>query len=241
MSDDRLATIRGLLAKAEGTPFPAEAEAFLAKATELMTRYAIDEAMLAADRPDGSGPGEVRLTLQRPYVAQKALLVNEVANRFGCRAIRFGAGPGAEVEVMSIVGFPVELEMVDTLVTSLLVQLGTSMMASQPQSSSASTTAAWRRSFIAGFVEAVGVRLGEQRNTVVADLSDRTDGSPSVALVLADRKVAVDEDFRRRHPRVRQVSVSVGSSWRGRESGRDAGRRADLGGRRLGGRLPLPR
>ena len=241
MSDDRLATIRGLLAKAEATPFPAEAEAFLAKATELMTRYAIDEAMLAVDRPDHATPGEVRITLERPYVAQKALLVNEVATRFGCRAIRFVSGPGVTVEVMSIVGFPVELEMVETLVTSLLVQLGTSMMASQPSAGSASSTAAWRRSFIAGFVETVGVRLAEQRSTVVADLSERDPGSPSVALVLADRQVAVDADFRRRHPRVRQVSVSVGSSWRGRESGRVAGRRADLGSRRVGGRLRLPR
>ena len=44
--DSRLITIRNLLAKAEATSFPAEAEAFTAKASELMARYAIDEAML---------------------------------------------------------------------------------------------------------------------------------------------------------------------------------------------------
>ena len=44
-SDSRLATIRGLLAKAEATEFAAEAEAFTAKASELMARYSLDEAM----------------------------------------------------------------------------------------------------------------------------------------------------------------------------------------------------
>lgn len=48
MSDDRMITkVMGLLAKAESTT-PEEAEALLAKATELMVRHEIDEAMLAS-------------------------------------------------------------------------------------------------------------------------------------------------------------------------------------------------
>ncbi len=46
--DARLTTIRNLLAKAEATTFPAEAEAFTAKATELMARHRIDEALVWA-------------------------------------------------------------------------------------------------------------------------------------------------------------------------------------------------
>lgn len=49
-----LGKIRGLLAKAESTQFPAEAEAFSAKAQDLMTRYAIDHALLESDNPRGS-------------------------------------------------------------------------------------------------------------------------------------------------------------------------------------------
>ena len=50
MTDDdrRLSTIRALLAKAEATEYPDEAEAFFAKASELISRWAIDEAMLWA-------------------------------------------------------------------------------------------------------------------------------------------------------------------------------------------------
>lgn len=42
--EDRLRIIRGLLAQAEGTTSPDEAKAFSAKAEELMTRWAIEEA-----------------------------------------------------------------------------------------------------------------------------------------------------------------------------------------------------
>ena len=39
VDDRRLATIRGLLAKAEASEFPEEAEAFFNKASELIARY----------------------------------------------------------------------------------------------------------------------------------------------------------------------------------------------------------
>ena len=52
--DKRLATIRSLLAKAEATDYPEEAEAFFAKASELISRWAIDEAMIWAGE-DRSG------------------------------------------------------------------------------------------------------------------------------------------------------------------------------------------
>ena len=45
-TDAVLARIRQLLAKAESTTFEAEALAFTAKAQELMTRHAIDAALV---------------------------------------------------------------------------------------------------------------------------------------------------------------------------------------------------
>lgn len=44
-----LGRVRGLLAKAESTSFAAEAEALSAKAQELMTRHAIERAVLDAE------------------------------------------------------------------------------------------------------------------------------------------------------------------------------------------------
>ena len=79
-------------------------------------------------------------------------------------------------------------EMVETLVTSLLVQLSGSMLRGQPPSGSPSASAAWRRSFIGGFIETVVVRLEAQRAAVVVDVTESTTTGTSVALVLADHE-----------------------------------------------------
>ena len=64
VDDRRLATIRGLLAKAEATEFPEEAEAFFNKASELIARYAISEALIWASTSRGrEHPDELRLDL----------------------------------------------------------------------------------------------------------------------------------------------------------------------------------
>jgi hypothetical protein len=52
-----LVRVRKLLAKAEAEGVTAaEAEALIAKAAELMARYGIDRALLAAERPDTDRP-----------------------------------------------------------------------------------------------------------------------------------------------------------------------------------------
>jgi hypothetical protein len=203
-----------------------------------MERYSVDAAMLARDRGDGAAPGELVIVVHRPYTAQKALLVCEVARCFGCRGVRY-LGPDADGgEEVRVVGFPVDLEMVEALVTSLLVQLSGAMLRGQPPAATASASAAWRRSFISGFVGTVTTRLEAQRAAVVVDVTAAS--GTSVALVLADRDARVDADFRRRHPRVRISRVSSGSSRHGHSAGAEAGRLADLGGGRLGGRRTLP-
>ncbi len=238
LTDDRLTTIRGLLSKAEATPFPAEAEAFLAKATSLMTRYALDEAAVWASAEGGGTPTEQRIELRRPYVSQKALLVNGIAEVFGCKAVRFPGGPGAESEMVSIVGFESDLEMVETLVTSLLVQAATASVAAQPGGMSPSSSAGWRRSFLSGFVHRTTERLAAERRRLVDEQPAAASGT-SMALVLADRGDDVAAEFRRRHPHIRVSRVSLGSSRSGQLAGQRAGNRADLGHRRVGGHRGL--
>lgn len=256
-ADPRLATIRGLLAKAEATTFPAEAEAFTAKATELMQRYAIDEALLwAAGSDDGGSPVEAIIVVHRPFTAQKAVLVTTVAESYRCHALRLGLKTPDGAERMSIVGFSSDVTMVETLVTSLFLQLTTAMTAPGAAPAGTSTqVAGWRRSFIFGFTDTIGHRLAESRAAAAAeaeaaaratsssDPSQAAAGSgsagPSVALVLRDRAEAVDDDFRRRYPYIRQSRISIGTSAAGRRAGASAGRNADLGGRRIGGRRAL--
>jgi len=257
--DRRLGTIRSLLAKAEATEFPEEAETFFAKASELISRWAIDEAMLwdGADRDGREQPDELQMQVYTPYLAQKAVLIGAVASANGCRAIRLTSGPGSSSEIVSIVGFPSDLRWVETLVTSLLVQLTAAMLAFAPKGVSASASASWRRSFIIGYAEEVGSRLDADRAAAAADRPAGSAGSGrpgggvsptdevavpaahSAAVVLASRAEEVGDDFRRRYPRVRSSWASSGRSATGRQAGQRAGRDASLTRGGLGGRRSL--
>lgn len=259
--DRRLATVRGLMAKAEATEFEHEAEAFFNKASELIARWAIDEAVLWNDSQSArrEQPDELQMRVHAPYLPQKAILVSGVAGAHGCRSIRLSGGRGAKSEIISIIGFPTDLRWVETLVTSLLVQLTSTMLKQCPAGLSPSESASWRRSYIVGFSEIVSSRLKEDRRAAVAEhapIHGSTDGAgngaggvgaphgpdgASVALVLASREREVDADYRRRFPRVRSSWASSGSSASGRSAGRAAGASASLTRGTLGARGALNR
>lgn len=262
--DRRLATVRSLLSKAEATEFPQEAEAFFAKASELIGRWAIDEAMLwdGADSGGREMPDELQLVVHGPYLAQKAILVAEVASAHGSRAIRLRGSSGSRTEIISIVGFPSDLRWVETLVTSLLMQLTSSMLSQCPKGVTASDSASWRRSFIVGYAEEVRSRLEKDRAAAAAARAVSTAGADSpgssgegsdgtssagtgrgsgnsVALVLASRVAEVDHDFRQRFPHVRSSWASSGRSASGRNAGRKAGKEASLTRGGIGGRRAI--
>ena len=72
-----LSKIRALLSKAEASTFTEEADAFTSKAQDLMTRYAIDEALLE----DSEGHGDVltrRIHIDNPYAQAKVQLLSTV-------------------------------------------------------------------------------------------------------------------------------------------------------------------
>jgi hypothetical protein len=223
-SDQRLITIRGLLAKAESTEFQAEADAFLAKATELMARYAIDETEVwaLAKRGERERPGRIAIRLLAPYTPQKSLMVAAVAGAFGCEAVGERVESG---EVVVVVGFPADLRVVEALVTSLLVQAGAAM-GRQRIPGTGSQVAAWRRSFLMGFATRVRDRLQAEVATVAAE---RSPTGSTVALARIERADEVRAAVRAEFPRVRTVRVSLGSSASGRQAGDAAGARADLG------------
>ncbi|TNH30278.1 DUF2786 domain-containing protein, partial [Micromonospora orduensis] len=115
--------VRALLAKAESTTFPAEAEALTGKAQELIARHSIDEALLAAGSTTGDLPGGVRLSTDPPYAGAKALLVQEVAAANRCEAVW-----SDDLGFTTVLGWPADLVAVELLYTSLLVQATAAML-----------------------------------------------------------------------------------------------------------------
>ena len=88
-----LAKVRALLAKAESTEFPDEAEALSAKAQELMSRYSLHQAVHEHDRGRAPAAAGRRLWMDAPYAGAKALLVQAVATANRCRTV-WSAEPG---------------------------------------------------------------------------------------------------------------------------------------------------
>jgi hypothetical protein len=82
-----LARVRALLAKAESTTFPEEAEALSAKAQELMSRYSLERIAVESVGSDPHPAAARRLWLDNPYVAAKSLLVGAVAEANRCRTV----------------------------------------------------------------------------------------------------------------------------------------------------------
>jgi Protein of unknown function (DUF2786) len=101
--------VRALLAKAESTEFPEEAEALTSRAQELMARHSIDDALLAAEaeRTGRPGPGEAagrRLFVDSPYEAAKAVLLDVIATANRRRSIWH-----KNLGSCTVVGFPADL------------------------------------------------------------------------------------------------------------------------------------
>ncbi|MCL7460430.1 DUF2786 domain-containing protein [Micromonospora echinofusca] len=221
MSDAMLSKVRKLLAQAEDPACtPAESAAFTAKATELIARYGVDRALLAARDPASDPVGDRVVEVVAPYARDKAGLLAAVADPLRCRCVRRREGTGF---AMHLFGFASDLERVELLFTSLLVQAAHGLAGAEPPAGA--HVAAFRRSWLAGFAHVVGVRLRAAEAGAVAEA-----GAPSVALVLADRSDRVRHRVAEVYPQLRTAAprrLAGGGFGRGVE----AGRRADLGGR----------
>ena len=158
-TDERLLSrIRALLAKAESTEFAEEAEALSGRAQELMAKYSIDHALLAAETGQAETPAGRRIAVDNPYEAPKATLLQIVAQANRCRVVW-----SRELGLVTVIGFPADLDAVELLFTSLLVQANTAMLRTSGKRDGAgrSRTRAFRQSFLLAYAVRIGERLSE--------------------------------------------------------------------------------
>ncbi|WP_327235216.1 DUF2786 domain-containing protein [Streptomyces sp. NBC_01317] len=221
-----LTRIRALLAKAEVTGYPPEAEALTAKAQELMARHSIDDALLADRTMRGDVPGACRIGVDAPYETAKAILLDAVATANRCRAVWNSA-----YGFSTVVGFEADLAAVELLHTSLLVQ-GTAAMTraeAEQRAAGRKRTKTFRQSFLMAYAHRLGERLAAAADQVTADARDESGDAGGAALlpVLAARDVAVEDRTDRMFPetvatRVRGVTDEAG--WTHGTSAADAAR-----------------
>jgi hypothetical protein len=224
--DERiLARVRALLAKAESTNFPAEAETFTAGAQALMARHSIDHALLAAaGRSPADQPTGRRIGIDNPYEAPKATLLDAIAAANRCRSIW-----SKELGFATVVGFPTDLDHVEVLFTSLLVQATTAVTrdGSRTDRYGRSRTRAYRQSFLLSYATRIRERLSETTRQQTEAAAAEPGGS-NLLPVLASRADAVEQATAEMFP---QLSFhSAGSAWdrEGWASGRAAADLASL-------------
>lgn len=250
--DRILEKVRALLAKAESTDFAEEAAVYTAKAQELIAVHAIDMALL--EEREGRGRIVTRLIhISSPYPKEKYLLLGGVAGANNCRAIlglehdvavkmaKDGSLLDGSGKWATLVGHESDLDLVEILFTSLLVQAVNVMLAhgTQRDAWGDNRTKSFRRSFLNQFAWTVSERLYEARETARVDATDQT--GASALPVLVRREEAVDNEVEDRFPNATTLRTSV-SNGAGVMAGHDAGQRADIGTTRMrGSRRALPR
>lgn len=212
--------VRKLLAMAEGSSNPNEADAFSRKAAELIASHRIDPRRLRdAGRDDDLDVDEYELG-RGAYVRGRLALLQAVAEAHGCRVVFEALAHGT---VAYVAGFRADLDTVGVLHHSLHTQVAARMSAERR--STAAATQRWRRSFLFGYAHQIHGML-EQAATAV-----QRHAHPSSAAVpaLRARDRRVDEFARQRFGRVaaaRRPRAAAATGW---DAGARAASGADLG------------
>ncbi len=261
-TDDRLVDRVGkLLAQAEGTDNEHEAAAFVERAQQLATTYAVDLERARARQHERRGGRD-----SEPLVQEK-IAVGERGRRGNRHRVLLYVAVARPNDVLVNVahdstyvlgfGHRSDLDVVERLWASLAVQMTAAAQrrldrGQHRQDGVAALT--WRLSFYDGYVQVVAERLAHARASAVRQDDEQVraragrphdgPGTGSAALVLLAKADRVQEFYR--------ASSAARGSWRGagsgrtrvsgraQQSGRTDGARADLGQSRIRQRGQLP-
>jgi hypothetical protein len=221
--DERvLERVRALLAKAESTSFTEEAEALTVKAQELMARFSIDQAMLSVGM-EGEEPCGRRIGVEDPYAQGKASLLASIAAANRCQAAWSEA-----YGFSTVVGFPGDIDIVEMVFVSLLLQATRAMTSAGAvrDSSGRSRTRSFRQSFMFSFARRIGERL-DAATRAATSAAGEVHGDQLLP-VLAGRASAVDDAFEALFPHLTSSAARV-SNLAGWAAGRAAADLARLG------------
>ncbi|MFF6803879.1 DUF2786 domain-containing protein [Streptomyces sp. NPDC012616] len=238
LSDDVLAKVRAILRLAEDpAATQAEAETFLQKATALMAKYGIEQAMLRGDDPVREQPADRVVEVVPPWVGECKRLLSAIAFAMRCHPIY--PGGKANKRRVHLFGFASDLHSVEVLYASLRLQmLQGAERADARHRPPGELPRAYKRSWMLGFIRAVALRIGEaeraaredsERDRAEAAAADPSAQRRSVALVLADRTTEVEAQVASRYPKVGKARRTrfTGSGYR---QGHADGQQADIGG-----------
>lgn len=229
MARDYMGLVRGLLAKAnDAGSTPAESELLMAKAQELMTKWQIDEATAQASGTVAPEELAVRFVFRnekgKRLVKARRELYFILADLNHCRIVSHGHNGR---DGLSIFGHVSDLDMVEALYASMLVQMHATLAAAQSVGVVVGVSGAV--SYAHGWVRRVGSRLAAVKATIV-----ESTGTGS-ALVLIDRTAIVQRKVDATYDKLKSLKLTSSvRDFTAYGAGDRDGRTADLGGRKVG-------
>lgn len=215
--------IRSLLRKAEATDFEHEADAFIAKAQELINRYAIDEEELWANEPEkkvGIETRVIRIEDRKVGSHEKRQILNSIAMSNRCR-MWYNEG----MSTSRIAGFPTDLLFVEMLYTSVITQMEFKMVMEQAFSDDNPKT------FISNFMIAYANTIAKRFAAITRKNVETITNSQEIALRDRSQEVAVwvEQNLNLRSARAK---ADPNYSHKARTAGEKAAYETDISGGR---------
>ena len=237
--------IRMLLEKAEATDSEHEAKACFEKAQELMTLWAIDDALI--QQSDRTSQEKIVTETYEPasvtYHREDGVILSAIAEHNQCRVLRITEGRRKKRKFFYIIGYENDVRRVKMMMDSVLVQvvraienklnekveveikhddevIASLLQKSTPTFRSTVDTTEFRKSFRIGFARGLRDKLEEAYNEAIGEYT------PVLASRLTDVDKYVDEEF---NPKS-SVSRKRKFDPIGYSSGVENGRNADVHG-----------
>jgi len=217
--DSYVEKVRKLLAKAEGASTQEEADAFFAKAQDLITKWEIDSIEF---RTLNTGPTEWVITSKRYDVSSyspkhDAFLINCIARGMGMRGYQEPYIRGCSKGAAVVFGTTEDFERFEMMLTSIQLQLSRAMRQGEDKHWNRNQQRAFRLGFKMGYGTRIEQRLAASRSKATGK-----------SLVLAGKDDAIEralpDDLR---------STKIRGASHGIDAGTAAANSADIGHGRM--------
>lgn len=262
--------VQALLDKAESTTFEEEAKAYFEKAQQLLTRHALSELDLKGNAAvnDKDTVTTVCVLISEPTPAAKRVLLTGIARANNLKVVQgsskmrrddndkvpFDHYTQAPMRVVSadkahkhyqriwLTGFTKDIDTALMLYTSMLIQIAREVKKANIPSYENKHT--WTSHFIISFANVISARLRKAADTTRKEIVEEYEAQGvNVLPVLVSR----DEQVKTAYEQVWQGNLrSSRANYKrtyttGSSAGSAAGRRADIGSKKIGGSAALGR
>lgn len=216
-----------------------EAQAFNAKAVELMIRHDLDEAVIRQDNgeePEPVGRWDYTVRGKGGHGKARVAALAAITSAYGCESAVRGNDASSHDRILMIVGTTAALESLKILLPALSMQMEAGAIRAtrghvdqlDPYWHTPSERARERRTFFRSYLRGWGRAVAAKVDTAREDIAEEATGTSTALVLVTDRK-RVTAEFARQFPKLGKARGERTYNHAGYQAGTEAGRRADVG------------